>query len=56
MLDHTIKMGGSEFGGVMPGFGATLDEAQRVAIIAYVQSWWPDDIYARWEQIDARSQ
>lgn len=55
MLDHTIANGGAEYGGVMPGFGAALDQAQRHAIVAWFQSLWTDEIYGRWEAIDSRS-
>lgn len=55
MLDSTIANGGVEFGGVMPGFGTALDSEQRHSIIAWFQSLWPDDIYAKWDQIDARN-
>jgi mono/diheme cytochrome c family protein len=54
-LDHSIANGGVEFGGVMPGFAAFLDADQRMAIIARVQTWWPDDIYAKWDAINDRS-
>ena len=54
MLDRTIANGGIEFGGVMPGFAAVLDEDQRLAIIAWFQSLWSDDIYERWRLIDER--
>lgn len=55
VLDNTIANGGAEFGGVMPGFGAALDGADRLAIIAWFQSLWSDDIYARWEAIELRT-
>ncbi|MDX1405149.1 MAG: cytochrome c [Woeseiaceae bacterium] len=55
MLDDTIANGGMRFGGVMPGFSGTLSAAERLAIIAWLQSLWPDEIYARWREIDRRS-
>jgi len=55
VLDSTIVNGGAAFGGVMPGFGAALDREDRLAIIAWFQSLWTDDIYARWEAIDLRT-
>lgn len=55
VLEETIANGGAAFGGVMPGFGATLGEADRLAIIAWFQSLWSDEIYARWADIDSRS-
>ena len=56
VLDNTIVNGGAEFGGVMPGFGSALDATDRLAIIAWFQSLWTDDIYSRWKQIDERTQ
>jgi mono/diheme cytochrome c family protein len=38
----------------MPGFADVLNEDQRLSIIAYLQEWWPDDIYAKWQEINAR--
>ena len=55
VLDRTIVAGGTEFGGVMPGFGTLLDESERLAIIAWFQNLWSDDIYARWLAIEERS-
>jgi len=54
-LDNTIANGGIAFGGVMPGFAEVLSSDDRMAIIAWFQSLWPDDIYARWHAIDERS-
>lgn len=55
VLLDTIEKGGAQFGGVMPGFAALLDPDERVAIVAYIQSWWTDEIYMRWAKIDERS-
>jgi len=55
VLESTIANGGIVFGGVMPGFAAALDEEKRLAIIAWFQSLWSDDIYERWQAIDERS-
>lgn len=54
MLEQTIVDGGAPFGGVMPGFGSVLDSSERRAIIAWCQSLWSDEIYARWRTIDER--
>jgi mono/diheme cytochrome c family protein len=56
VLDDTIVNGGVQFGGVMPGFGEVLNKEDRAAVIAWFQSLWSDDIYARWQEIEARSQ
>ena len=55
VLTHTIAEGGAAFGGVMPGFAAVLDDDERLAVVAWVQSLWSDQIYRRWEEIDTRS-
>jgi mono/diheme cytochrome c family protein len=54
-LDDTIANGGVRFGGVMPGFASGLSREERLAIIAWFQSLWPDEIYARWMEIERRS-
>ncbi len=56
MLDHTVATGGGEYGGVMPGFAGVLDRDQRLAVVAGLQSWWSDEIYRKWQEIDSRSQ
>ncbi len=54
MLEKTVAEGGAEYGGLMPGFSASLTRGERLATIAYFQSLWPADIYAKWQEIDAR--
>jgi len=48
VLRATIARGGSAVGGTMPAFGAQLNAAQRDAVIAHIQSRWPDEIYRVW--------
>ncbi|MCZ7597526.1 MAG: cytochrome c [Gammaproteobacteria bacterium] len=48
VLARTVREGGEKLGGYMPAFGDTLGEADIAAVIAYVQSLWPDDVYAAW--------
>ena len=55
VLDYTIATGGVALGGVMPGFAEALSIDDRLAIIAWIQSLWPDAVYARWVAIDERS-
>jgi len=55
LLDSTIANGGAEFGGAMPGFGAVLDASERLAIVAWFQNLWSDEIYANWKKISERS-
>ena len=54
VLERTITEGGISLGGVMPGFGQVLDSDDAHATIAYFQSFWPDEIYAIWSEINAR--
>lgn len=50
ILKRTIKKGGASVGGTMPSFESKLTDAQIEAIIAWFQSKWSDEIYARWNQ------
>lgn len=52
VLEQTIADGGVALGGVMPGFATTLSEDDIKATVAYFQSTWSDEIYARWQDID----
>lgn len=52
VLEQTIADGGVAFGGVMPGFATTLTQNDIKATVAYFQSTWSDDIYARWQDMD----
>ncbi len=48
LLRGTVKNGGKPVGGVMPAFGDKLTDDEVDAVIAYVQSLWPEDIYRKW--------
>jgi len=54
VLEQTIAQGGIAVGGVMPGFAETLSREEMQTTIAYFQSFWPDEIYTRWQEIDSR--
>ena len=54
VLEQTIAVGGVPLGGVMPGFADTLDNEDSRMTIAYFQSYWSDETYARWEEINKR--
>lgn len=54
VLLRTIENGGTPFGGVMPAFGQDIEQHQALEVIAYIQSLWDDDVYARWLEIEAR--
>lgn len=47
-LLRTINNGGISQGGKMPGFDSQLTDENKIAVIAYFQNWWSDDIYDAW--------
>lgn len=47
-LSRTIREGGAKLGGVMPPFRDQLDDTDIIAVIAYLQSLWPEQAYATW--------
>ncbi len=49
---QTLELGGGPSGGTMPSFSGILDDDAKRAVIAYVQSLWPDDMYESWAAID----
>lgn len=51
VLARQVKYGTVNQGGSMPGFGETLSDEELTNVIAWVQSLWSDDIYARWWKI-----
>ncbi len=55
ILRRTLKRGGVPLGGYMPGFADKLNDREIDAILAWVQSWWNDEIYTTWKEIDERS-
>ena len=49
-LARSIKEGGVKLGGKMPPFGDRLNNGEILALIAYFQSQWPDELYQAWHQ------
>ncbi len=49
VLLDVIENGGLAFGGRMPAFGTTLKGEDKLAVIAYFQNFWDDEIYSQWE-------
>ncbi|MDH3635019.1 MAG: cytochrome c [Gammaproteobacteria bacterium] len=47
-LARSIKEGGIKLGGVMPAFVDKLSDQEVLAVIAYFQSKWPDEVYKVW--------
>lgn len=54
VLRQVIRDGTASMGGNMPAWGETLTEQQIDASIAYFQSQWSDEIYARWDKMNKR--
>ena len=54
ILERSIAEGGVANGGVMPGFADSMSREDMRATIAYFQSFWPDELYVRWQEIDSR--
>jgi mono/diheme cytochrome c family protein len=50
---RVLDTGGGPTGGTMPSFVDVLKERDKRAVIAYVQSLWPEEIYRQWVEIDA---
>jgi len=48
LLLRTVNNGGIALGGTMPPFKDKLTQAEKEAVIAYVSSLWPDNIYDTW--------
>jgi len=53
-LRRQIDQGGAKYGGWMPALGESLTDEQVEEAIAYIQSLWPDKIYAAWLKIDSK--
>ncbi len=46
----TINRGGIPLGGSMPAFKDTLENDEKNAVLTYIQSLWPEDIYKAWKE------
>lgn len=47
-LLKTINLGGKPQGGAMPAFKNILSDEEKLAVLAYVVSLWPEEIYEAW--------
>ena len=54
-LQRQVSEGGIRLGGSMPGFAQQLSQAEQLTAIAVFQSFWSDEIYIKWKQIDENS-
>ena len=48
---RTLDTGGGPMGGTMPSFVDVLTDADKRAVIAWVQSLWPAETYQAWTQV-----
>lgn len=55
ILKRVVRLGGAPVGGTMPAFKDKLSEVQIEAILAWIQSHWPEEIYVLWSERDAAS-
>jgi mono/diheme cytochrome c family protein len=55
VLYKQIMEGSAPGVGSMPPMKGTLSRGEALAVIAYFQSLWSDEIYEAWQQIDASS-
>jgi mono/diheme cytochrome c family protein len=53
VLVRQINEGGVKLGGTMPAFGDTLSDEEVIATIAYFQSFWDEQTYDRWVQMNS---
>jgi hypothetical protein len=51
ILLGVINQGGVAYGGKMPGFEASLNEQEKLAVIAYFQDFWSTQTYDNWLQM-----
>ncbi|MEX0964569.1 MAG: cytochrome c [Pseudohongiellaceae bacterium] len=51
ILLRVIDYGGEAMGGKMPAFIDVLDQQEKLAAIAFFQSFWTDAIYQQWMQM-----
>ena len=51
VLLRVIDYGGEAMGGKMPAFIDVLEQDEKLAAVAYFQSFWTDEIYQQWMQM-----
>jgi len=54
-LAMTIRNGTKKLGGNMPAFAGKLEERDIEALITYVNSLWPEEIYQAWSRREGRN-
>lgn len=51
ILIGVINEGGVPLGGKMPGFESSLNEQEKLAVVAYFQEFWSTETYDNWLQM-----
>ena len=54
-LVQTIKEGTLKLGGGMPAWKGTLTDDDIEAVVSWIQSRWPEEVYAEWLGIDRQA-
>lgn len=49
-LLRTINTGGIPLGGTMPAFKDKLNQEEKLAVLTYIKSLWPEELYQSWKQ------
>ncbi len=55
VLLGVINEGGVALGGNMPGFQSALAQQEKLAVIAFFQNYWSDEIYSNWLKMGGRN-
>lgn len=55
ILLSTIDRGGIPLGGRMPAFKQLLSETEKLVVLAYIKSLWPDETYQAWTRNNAQN-
>jgi len=53
-LVQTIKEGTLKLGGGMPAWKGTLTDEDIEAVVSWIQSRWPEDVYKSWALMDEK--
>ena len=54
-LVQTIKEGTVKLGGGMPAWKGTLTDDDIEAVLSWIQSRWPEDVYKSWAFMDEKA-
>ncbi len=51
LLQEIVRKGGALYDGKMPGFAGVLSEDEIFSVIAYFQSFWDEETYGMWSEM-----